>query len=54
MRPLLWFLALSVAVATAITALGVWLLVASSIGSPCPRHRDPDWVVNRWRVTQRY
>jgi len=28
MRPLLWFLALSVAVATTITALGVWLLVA--------------------------
>jgi hypothetical protein len=28
MRPVLWFLALSVAVATTITALGVWLLVA--------------------------
>ena len=28
MRPLLWFLGLSVAVATTITALGVWLLVA--------------------------
>jgi hypothetical protein len=28
MRPLLWFLALSVAVAMAIAALGVWLLVA--------------------------
>jgi hypothetical protein len=28
MRPLLWFLALSVAVAATITALGVWLLVA--------------------------
>ena len=27
MRPLLWFLALSVAVATSITALGVWLLL---------------------------
>jgi hypothetical protein len=28
MRPLLWFLALSVAVATTITGLGLWLLVA--------------------------
>jgi hypothetical protein len=28
MRPLLWFIALSIAIVTAVSALGVWLLIA--------------------------
>ena len=28
MRPLLWFFALSIAIVTAVTAIGVWLLAA--------------------------
>jgi hypothetical protein len=28
MRPLLWFVALSIAIVTAVTAFGVWLLIA--------------------------